>query len=120
MNGMRWLGVAMATLTTLAAPAPEGLAAPVPEGDPVLAARASRAAAQGVSVDDLPAVPRGILEPPPLPPPEIHPKDLRPRRGVKRTKGAPPAKTGQGKGAAARKGTAAPRKAARKRPAKAR
>jgi hypothetical protein len=39
-------------------------------------ARAQRSQAQGIDEQDLPAVPKGILEPPPLPPPEIHAKDL--------------------------------------------
>lgn len=40
--------------------------------DPVAKARALRTAP-----GDLPPVPRGVVEPPPLPPPETHPKDLR-------------------------------------------
>ncbi len=72
--------------------------------DPVMKARAQRAAAQGISEADLPPVPKGIAEPPPLPAPEIHPRDTRGykaarrsrhgRRGkaaVKRGKGAPKA-----------------------------
>ena len=72
--------------------------------DPVMKARAQRAAAQGISEADLPPVPKGIVEPPPLPSPEIHPRDTRGykaarrnRRGrtgkatVKRGKGAPKA-----------------------------
>jgi hypothetical protein len=39
--------------------------------DPVLKIQAQRGAG------DLPPVPRGILEPPPLPPPETHVKDTR-------------------------------------------
>lgn len=51
----------------------------VPE-DPVAKARALRAAP-----GDLPPVPRGVVEPPPLPPPETHPKDLKgaARRGAR-------------------------------------
>lgn len=45
--------------------------------DPVLKARAERAKAQGLADGDLPPVPRGIVEPPPLPPPETHLKDTR-------------------------------------------
>jgi hypothetical protein len=65
--------------------------------DPVLRARAQRASAQGISEGDLPPVPRGIVEPPPLPPPEAHVKDSRKARrakgkkrkpGARRTKGA--------------------------------
>jgi hypothetical protein len=71
-----------------------------PQEDPVLRARAQRAAAQGVADGDLPPVPRGIVEPPPLPPPEAHVKDLRKAR---RSKGrAKRGKTGarKSKGAA--------------------
>jgi hypothetical protein len=46
-------------------------------------ARAQRASAQGISEGDLPPVPRGIIEPPPLPPPEAHVKDTRKGRRVK-------------------------------------
>ena len=48
--------------------------------DPVLRARAQRASPQGISEGDLPPVPRGIIEPPPLPPPEAHVKDSRKAR----------------------------------------
>jgi hypothetical protein len=62
-----------------------GLATPAQaQDDPVLRARAQRASAQGISEGDLPPVPRGIVEPPPLPPPETHAKDTRQSR---RTKG---------------------------------
>lgn len=54
-----------------------------PQEDPVLRARAQRASAQGISEGDLPPVPRGIVEPPPLPPPEAHLKDSRKGRRVK-------------------------------------
>ena len=53
------------------------VAAPQGQEDPVLRARAQRASAQGVADGDLPPVPRGIVEPPPLPPPEAHVKDSR-------------------------------------------
>ena len=43
--------------------------------DPVQKVRAERARAQGIAEGDLPPVPRGIVEPPPLPPPETHVKD---------------------------------------------
>jgi len=49
--------------------------------DPVLKARAQRAEAQGIGDADLPPVPRGVTEPPPLPPPEIHGKDVRHPKG---------------------------------------
>jgi hypothetical protein len=81
--------------------------------DPVLRARAQRATAQGISEGDLPAVPRGIIEPPPLPPPEAHVKDTR-----KAQKGK--AKGRKGKAGATTKGkkhTAKPKSAA-KTPAK--
>lgn len=74
-----------------------GLAAE-PQDDPVMRARAQRAAAQGVSDGDLPPVPRGIVEPPPLPPPETHLRDTprgkaaaKARKG-KAAKGKVPAK----------------------------
>ena len=54
-----------------------------PQEDPVLRARAQRASAQGISEGDLPPVPRGIVEPPPLPPPEAHVKDTRKARRAK-------------------------------------
>jgi len=81
--------------------------------DPVLKARAQRAAAQGVSEGDLPPVPRGIIEPPPLPPPEAHVKDSRKgskaKAKVKTKKGKPTAK--KGKAAAPKAGTPAKGKA---------
>jgi hypothetical protein len=43
--------------------------------DPVMKARLQRAQAQGIEENDLPPVPRGVTEPPPLPPPETHLKD---------------------------------------------
>ncbi len=46
-------------------------------------ARAQRAAAQGVAEGDLPPVPRTLVEPPPLPPPEAHVKDARKARRAK-------------------------------------
>ena len=54
-----------------------------PQEDPVLRARAQRAAALGIAEGDLPPVPRGIVEPPPLPPPEAHVKDSRKSRRAK-------------------------------------
>ncbi len=111
MIRFRRAGVAVAALTSLAASAPS------PDLDPVAAARAQRAAAQGVSEDDLPAVPRAIIEPPPLPPPEIHPKDLRGGRGARRAKGAASKKAAATKKAAPAKKSPA-RKGTRKAPAK--
>ncbi len=54
--------------------------------DPVMKVRAQRAAAQGVDDGDLPALPRGIVEPPPLPPPEAHVRDTRKGRKASRRK----------------------------------
>lgn len=72
------------------------VAAPRPTDDPVMKARAQRAAAQGVAEGDLPPVPRGVVEPPPLPPPEAHVKDTRKARRAKarasKKKGRTPAK----------------------------
>ncbi|WP_257310936.1 hypothetical protein [Geothrix fuzhouensis] len=53
------------------------VAAPRAQEDPVMKIRAQRASAQGIAEGDLPPVPRGIVEPPPLPPPEAHVKDTR-------------------------------------------
>jgi len=55
--------------------------------DPVMKARAERAQSQGVAEGDLPPVPRGIVEPPPLPPPETHLKDTRGGGRVAKAKG---------------------------------
>ncbi len=64
-----------ATLVTLLA---TGLVAQaLPQEDPVMRARAQRSSMEG----DLPPVPRGVVEPPPLPPADTHPKDLRGYRG---------------------------------------
>ncbi|GLH67293.1 hypothetical protein [Geothrix edaphica] len=76
------------------------VAAPRPQEDPVMKARAQRASAQGISEGDLPPVPRGIIEPPPLPPPEAHVKDTRKGRRsaskAKHRKGKSVAKKGRG------------------------
>ena len=78
------------------------LAAPArPLEDPVLWARAQRASASGVAEGDLPPVPRGIVEPPPLPPPEAHVKDTRKgrqARAKKAQKGKSVAHKGKGTG----------------------
>ena len=58
------------------------VAAPQAAEDPVLKARAQRAA-QGGGEGDLPPVPRGVVEPPPLPPPEAHVKDSKASRQAK-------------------------------------
>ncbi len=79
-----------------------------PQEDPVLRARAQRASAQGIAEGDLPPVPRGIVEPPPLPPPEAHVKDSRKAR---RAKGkAKKGKAGARKGKTAASGAKAPAK----------
>lgn len=83
-----------------------------PQEDPVLRARAQRAAAQGVSEGDLPPVPRGIVEPPPLPPPEAHVKDTRKGRKAKAKKGKG-AKKGKAAGAAKSKASAKPKAGAK-------
>ena len=59
------------------------MASAQPQDDPVMRARAQRASAQGIAEGDLPPVPRGIVEPPPLPPPEAHVKDNRKARKAK-------------------------------------
>lgn len=59
-----------------------GMQAP-PTDDPVLQARSQRASAKGISEDDLPPVPRSIVEPPPLPPPELHPRDQKGSRAAR-------------------------------------
>jgi len=76
-----------------------------PQEDPVMRARAQRASAQGIAEGDLPPVPRGIVEPPPLPPPEAHVKDT--RKGKAKSKGK--AKKGKS-GAKTSKSTATPAK----------
>ena len=78
------------------------VAAPRAQEDPVLRARAQRASAQGIAEGDLPPVPRGIVEPPPLPPPEAHVKDTRKGRKAAQGKGA----RKKGKAAARKGGTA--------------
>lgn len=64
------------------------LPAQQPLEDPVLKAKALRAS-RPTSQDDLPPVPRGILEPPPLPPAVTHVKDTpgyRATRKARRTR----------------------------------
>jgi|GEM_PF-2338616 len=61
------------------------LAAQEPSDDPVMKIRAQRAQAGGS--EDLPPVPRTVMEPPPLPPPEVHVKDTRGSRSKKGKKG---------------------------------
>ena len=74
--------------------------------DPVMKARTQRALAQGISEADLPPVPRSIMEPPPLPPPETHLKDS---RGAH----VPKAERTRGRAARAAKGGRPARKASK-------
>ncbi len=90
------------------------LTAQVP-GDPVMKARSERAQAQGIGEGDLPPVPRGIVEPPPLPPPETHVKDTRGYRPTKSRKHAGKAS----KGGAVKAAKATKSSKAAKQPAKA-
>lgn len=83
-----WVVVLMAALlilggSSVAAATQPGMQAP-PLEDPVLQARAQRASAMGISEEDLPPVPRSIVEPPPLPPPELHPRDQKGRRAARK------------------------------------
>ena len=83
-----------------------GLVASTQAEDPVLRARAQRASAQGIAEGDLPPVPRGIVEPPPLPPPEAHVKDSRKARkakGKKKKSGARKTKSSSSKASASKK-----------------
>ncbi len=74
-------------------------AAQQPADDPVMKIRAQRAQAGGDQ--DLPPVPRAVLEPPPLPPPEVHIKDTRGYRASKKAR-----RGKRGKAAVTRKGGA--------------
>ena len=74
-----------------------GLFAQVPAEDPVMKARAARVQSGD---GDLPPVPRAVLEPPPLPPPELHVKDTKGYRASRQV-------------AKARRGAKAPKAAAR-------
>ena len=65
--------------------------------DPVMKARAQRV--QAGDAQDLPPVPRTVLEPPPLPPPEVHIKDTPGYRAKKQVR-----KAKKGKAVAAKKG----------------
>jgi len=68
--------------------------------DPVMKARSQRAQAQGIDEADLPPVPRAIMEPPPLPPPETHVKDSPHARTVRSVRhGAKGAKRAKGNSA---------------------
>jgi len=64
--------------------------------DPVMKARLQRSQAQGIDEADLPPVPRSVMLPPPLPPPEIHAKDSpQPRVAKARRRGAKAGRTGR-------------------------
>lgn len=78
--------------------------------DPVLKARASRAAAQGIDERDLPPMPKALVEPPPLPPPETHPKDM-PGYRAKHRRGRHHGKVRKGR--SGKHSAARPRRAAR-------
>jgi hypothetical protein len=65
--------------------------------DPVLRAKAHRAVRDS---QDLPPIPRGLTEPPPLPPPELHTHDIkRHRRGAARAGKARPGRRPAARGA---------------------
>lgn len=88
---MTWVRVSWSVvMMVLVAPCGTALATPAPakgqsrpNNDPVLQARYLRASAQGISEDDLPPVPKSIVEPPPLPPPELHPRDQKGSRAAR-------------------------------------
>ena len=70
--------------------APQAFAQGVDSADPVLTARAKRVEGNG---RDLPPVPKGLIEPPPLPPPEMHTHDIRKSRVQARPAAKKPAAT---------------------------
>lgn len=72
------------------------LTAQQPTDDPVMKARAQRASAG--ADQDLPPVPRTVMEPPPLPPPEVHIKDTRGYKAKRGKKGKAAATTTASKG----------------------
>jgi len=77
MKVLTLLGTTLATFGMFAAQVPE---------DPVLRARAQRGLSENLAEGDLPPVPRVITEPPPLPPPEIHHRDLGRAKYTRRSK----------------------------------
>lgn len=98
MKVLTMLGAAVLATSLLSAQIPE---------DPVLKARGANTLAQGVSNNDLPPVPRGVTEPPPLPPPESNPKDVKGyRESRKQAVAAKRRGKGKLKGKAAKKGRA--------------
>jgi hypothetical protein len=78
MKILRQLGIGLVLCPMILAQIPE---------DPVLKARAQRGLSTDLADGDLPPVPRTITEPPPLPSPEIHHKDLRRSRYTARPRG---------------------------------
>jgi len=73
--------------------------------DPVLKAKAIRALENG---KDLPPIPRGLIEPPPLPPPELHSHDIRKSRGGASKYRRPAAKSSTGSAQKSQAGAAKP------------
>jgi len=73
--------------------------------DPVLKAKAMRALENG---KDLPPIPRGLIEPPPLPPPELHSHDIRKGRNAVLKSKKPAAKSPTGAIQKSQAGTAKP------------
>lgn len=93
MNATKTIGCILCMLlATQAIPA-----ASQTEADPVLKARAERAQALGISEADLPQVPRGVTDPPPLPPPEVHRRDSRGAGAVRTARAKAGAKSGRKK-----------------------
>jgi len=78
------------------------LTAQQPSDDPVMKARAQRAAAG--ADQDLPPVPRTVMEPPPLPPPEVNIKDTKGYKAKRGKKGKKGKAVVVKKGAKAKKG----------------
>ena len=104
----RRLALAALTVPALAAPpSPLTKTGDTPQDDPVLKARLARAAAQGIDERDLPPVPKALVEPPPLPPAETHPKDM-PGYRAKHRRGRH-----HGKGRAGKSSAGRPHRAAR-------
>lgn len=93
------------------------LGAQQPVDDPVLRARAAREKSGIANEGDLPPVPKGVLEPPPLPPPEAYER----KQGKKALKAgkAPAATLAKGKKGKKGKATPAEAKAGKKKAKKA-
>jgi hypothetical protein len=82
MNHVMGIALCFAGLSALAQ---------VEDVDPVVRAKERRAVRDS---QDLPPIPRGLTEPPPLPPPELHTHDIRRRRGGARAAKRPAAQKG--------------------------